>query len=163
MPKVQKKRLERDEMSEATKRSQSKFSFIYGIKRRDTGRTYIGSTDRKLRVRWLEHQKRLRNNQHLNPFLQADYNQLGLSAFRFFLVEKVSRDQVEEREQYWADHYRQLPPGVYNTGTDTATPFAGRSHDLETRAKIRETLRKTRQEARKARISKAKTQTVDDL
>lgn len=121
-------------------------SFIYSIRNRKTGKIYIGSTHRALKVRWLEHKKRLRNNEHKNLALQVDYNATGLGNFIFSLVERTSPEKMEAREQYWRDHFadvEKFPAGVYNTGDDTLTPFKGRAHTPEAREAIRQSVKKT--------------------
>lgn len=66
---------------------------------------YIGQTlDPKKRKR--VHFQQLRDNQHINVHLQASYNKYGRQAFYFEVIERdIQSTDVDEREQYWIDHY----------------------------------------------------------
>lgn len=128
------------------KTKNSKFAYIYSITYKPTGKIYIGSTNRILKVRWLEHKKRLRNGDHVNRILQADYDNdpLGVRSLHFKFVERCTSDNIHEREQYWIDYHKEHnAPGVYNTGEDAHLVFKGRKHSDETRKKIAATLTKT--------------------
>lgn len=59
--------------------------YIYLIRRLGTDAFYAGSTNNYMR-RWSEHRKKLRNNTHPTPPLQAAWNKYGEHNFEFFVV-----------------------------------------------------------------------------
>lgn len=60
---------------------------IYKITNRDTGRTYIGMTEKPVEFRFRKHIRGLRAGEHVNDHMQADWN-LGHS---FVVVKLASR------------------------------------------------------------------------
>jgi len=130
-----------------------KFAYIYSIQNKTTKKIYIGSTNRILKTRWLEHKKRLRNGEHVNPELQADFDNspTGIRNFYFRFVERCLPDAIHDREQYWIDFHRaNNEAGIYNTGEDAHLVFKGRKHSDETRKKIAATLTKTLRDRKEA-------------
>ena len=75
---------------------------VYGIRRVDTGRIYIGSSVYIPR-RWTQHRKQLRAGKHSNRALQSDWNVLGEDAFAFELVEHLPVGDLDPREQHHID------------------------------------------------------------
>jgi hypothetical protein len=58
---------------------------IYKITNRDTGRVYIGMTEKTIHARFRRHMLRLRDGSHVNIHLQADFNR-GHS----FIITKIT-------------------------------------------------------------------------
>ena len=79
-----------------------KTSGIYMLRCTTTGRMYIGSAV-CLRRRLMRHIHDLNNQAHFNIKIQRAWNKYGESAFEFFILELVVRDNLIEREQYWID------------------------------------------------------------
>ncbi len=76
---------------------------IYAIFNTITEHRYIGSA-KHFKRRKYAHFKKLRNNIHPNPHLQAAFNKYGESAFIFEIVEVVSDMSIlTEREQHYLD------------------------------------------------------------
>lgn len=82
--------------------SNSICSGIYAIINKNSGLIYIGLTH-NFRKRKIAHLYGLRNNKHRNKWLQEDYNKEGVDAFIFIIVEKVKRELLNEREQFYMD------------------------------------------------------------
>lgn len=75
-------------------------SGIYRIKNIITGDCYVGSSV-NIEKRWKEHQRRLKNNKHCNPKLQASYNKYGIDAFVYNVLDYC--ENILEREQMFID------------------------------------------------------------
>lgn len=80
-------------------------SGIYKITRLKTGQVYIGkSTD--VKKRWTEHCKTTYNVGTIaHSILHTTMKKDGIDGFTFELLEKVSKDQLTEREKYWIEFY----------------------------------------------------------
>lgn len=95
---------------------QSNAGGVYKITNRVNGRVYIGSTS-QFKVRWATHLRRLMRGDHVNPFLQNDFNKCGSDAFQIEIIsvigDKKTRYQVEGEliRQHWGD-------GCYNLKAD---------------------------------------------
>ena len=48
------------------------------------------------------------NNCHNNDYLQKSFNKYGLDCFSFYILEKCSPDDLDEREIYYIDYYKTL-------------------------------------------------------
>ena len=71
---------------------------IYFIKNIKTGRVYVGkSVD--FEARKSHHLSSLKSGKHRNRWLQADYDQLGVSAFEFGMLEET--EDLARREDFW--------------------------------------------------------------
>lgn len=62
---------------------------VYAIYCASTESEYIGETGGPIIDRWHRHVRKLYNNKHHNPRLQADWNRYGLRRFNFLLLETV--------------------------------------------------------------------------
>lgn len=84
---------------------------IYKIENIVTGRVYIGQS-KFIKRRWRDHKNMLKMGTHYNTHLQSSWIKHG-GAFDFQLLEKCSDINLDEKEVYWINHYRDLN-GVYN-------------------------------------------------
>jgi group I intron endonuclease len=75
-------------------------SCIYTIKNTINGKQYIGST-KDFEKRKSQHLHSLRNNNHINIYLQRSFNKYGELAFLFDIIELVDVSELYARE----DHY----------------------------------------------------------
>lgn len=74
---------------------------IYFIKNTQNDRVYVGQTV-DFEVRKFQHLSSLRTGKHKNRWLQADYNDVGISVFDFGMLEEIEDlDTLAEREDYW--------------------------------------------------------------
>src|SRR5258706_13282846 len=99
----------------ATIRKDSKAAGVYLISNKQNGWVYVGSA-LVLADRWHSHRQPLRNAKHKNKALLADWQQFGEDNFEFTVLEEVGGPALlQEREQFWINHYNALQPGrVYN-------------------------------------------------
>lgn len=74
-----------------------KISGIYSITNQETNKVYIGRA-LNIKSRWIEHKRDLAQNKHKNKALQEDYNNLGLDAFEFEVVEVSDPIAMNELE-----------------------------------------------------------------
>jgi group I intron endonuclease len=94
-----------------------------------TAKLYVGSTI-NICKRWSDHRCRLRGNRHENPYLQYAWNKHGESAFICIVLEEVSPDTLEQREQFWLDFLSPFDDRGFN-----ASQYAQTASD-ETRARM---------------------------
>ena len=114
-------------------------SGIYAITNKETGRRYIGRGC--FRQRWARHRQLLRRGIHYNKALQADWNNLGESAFDFDVLEIVAwtpRNTLEHDQEkvhiaktlsvYNADSWTRLlhPQHQHQSAGPAATPTGER-------------------------------------
>lgn len=96
------------------------FVCVYGIRCKETGRIYIGSTcDLDTRVK--NHFRNLkgghknitsnkRESKRQHPF-QTDFNAFGIESFEVFILEQdVPKYMRDEREEYWIGKYHSTNP-----------------------------------------------------
>lgn len=86
---------------------------VYMILNIITGERYVGGTSKSFSRRWTEHKYALRKGKNGNPPLQEAWNKYGESAFCFVMIENVS-ENVQEREQYWMDKFKENGLLLYN-------------------------------------------------
>lgn len=82
-------------------------SGIYAIENTVTGMIYVGSAGDIFR-RWMAHTSSLRLNKHINPKLQAAWNEYGADAFVVNALEFCEYEKLAEREQHYLDTYMPL-------------------------------------------------------
>ena len=70
---------------------------VYRITCSENGRIYIGSSKDIMR-RWRNHKSDLRHGQHHSPDLQRDFNQYGLTAFKFEILKECSYSEAKAIE-----------------------------------------------------------------
>lgn len=85
-------------------------SGIYKIVNKATGEVYIGQSS-NLTDRWKGHRSLLRNGRHKSHKLQAEWDRLGASAFKFEVIESLPglepfHEQLQAREK----HHQNLHP-----------------------------------------------------
>lgn len=83
---------------------------IYKIENAANGKVYIGQSI-NIDNRLMRHRSSLKSNVHKNPHLQSSYNKYGPSYFELSIIEECSREVLDDREQYWIDHYKE---NIYN-------------------------------------------------
>ena len=92
---------------------------VYGIRCKETGRVYIGSTC-ELETRLKSHFRILKNSHKYitskrkgkqeHPF-QTDFNQFGIQSFEAFVLEEnVAECSRDEREEFWINVYNSTNP-----------------------------------------------------
>ena len=80
---------------------------IYCIENVHNNKKYIGlSSD--IQRRWYEHKSDLRNNRHVNIYLQRAWNAYGEEAFKFYVVELCDPSELCDKECYYIEKYRTL-------------------------------------------------------
>jgi len=67
-----------------------------------SGKYYVGSAA-NLYQRWHGHKSLLKHNKHDNSYLQRSWNKHGQQNFMFVVIERVEKDCLVQREQYWID------------------------------------------------------------
>jgi group I intron endonuclease len=65
---------------------------IYQIVNSINGKVYVGQTMRGV-LRWNQHLRRLRGNRHVNPNLQADFNEFGEDVFEWSIIQELPKDR----------------------------------------------------------------------
>lgn len=88
---------------------------IYRILNTANGRIYYGSTS-CFRKRIKSHLRDLMADEHLNKFMQNDYNKCGNEVFLFEVVEQVEGDKEARlaREQFYIDQVYDNQKNCYN-------------------------------------------------
>lgn len=77
---------------------------VYCIENKTNGKKYIGMS-RDIRRRWYEHKSDLRNNNHINSYLQASWNLHGEDAFEFKILELCDLKDAGDKERYYIEKY----------------------------------------------------------
>lgn len=80
---------------------------IYCIENVTNNKKYIGFS-RDIKRRWNEHKSDLRNNHHINTYLQAAWNIYGEESFRFSILELCSPLDLGDKECYYIKKYHTL-------------------------------------------------------
>lgn len=94
----------------------SKKGTIYKIKNLVNGKVYIGQTIKKPKRRFHLHKSRLNRKIHHGLYLQNAWDKYGEENFRFSIIEKCSVKNLDNREIYWIEYYKNKI-GVYNLET----------------------------------------------
>jgi len=105
-------------------------SGIYKIVNKVDGKYYVGSS-KNIRKRWVEHKRRLLNNDHHNDHLQNTFNKHGIDIFDFMLVELVDINNLKRIEQKYLDIAKTEQDKCYNLN------FESSGGDLSTYSKIK--------------------------
>lgn len=112
---------------------------IYKITNLTTGIIYVGSAI-DLHCRWGQHRYELRRNKHKNKYLQHAWNKYGEDIFKFSIIERVQKEKLIEREQYWIDTLNCIVPNGYNlnpiAGSNLGRKWTQESKDKISKAKM---------------------------
>lgn len=107
---------------------------IYIIRNKVNGMVYVGQSS-DIESRFVYHKSRLNRNIHSNKYLQRAWNKYGKENFEFVIIEICDKSKLTEREQYYADKFRESV-GIYNFGTFTDNVFRGEKRSNETIIKM---------------------------
>lgn len=104
---------------------------IYEIYCSGNDKYYIGST-KNIKSRWKCHKNNLKNNKHVNVYLQNAWNKYGEHSFRFSIVEHTQENRVI-CEQKVLDKYIKLYGNdkIFNIAKIIDAPFSGLLHSEE--------------------------------
>ena len=91
---------------------------IYQIKNDINGKIYVGKA-KNLASRWKQHKDDLAKGEHANKYLQIDYDEMGIDAFTYSILEKVPEcpnlDKVLfQKEREWGDKLGARGENGYN-------------------------------------------------
>lgn len=79
---------------------------IYKITNKINGKCYIGQSN-DIHRRW---KQELAPNAKLNPHLARAFEKYGIDNFEFEIIEECSRNQLNEREQFYIEIYHTINP-----------------------------------------------------
>ena len=87
---------------------------IYGIKNLINNKIYIGKSI-NVNIRKKQHENAFNRKDGVNTHLQHSIDKYGIVNFEFLIIEEVSLDTIDEREQYWIQNFQSFNPLVgYN-------------------------------------------------
>jgi group I intron endonuclease len=97
---------------------------IYEIVNTMNNHRYVGSS-KDIYGRWVQHQRKLRTNQHHCTYLQNAWKLYGESVFEFCILEKTENtpEVLFDREQYWCDYYINQNICLYNVSPIVVSPM----------------------------------------
>lgn len=105
-------------------------SGIYKIVNKIDGKYYVGSS-KSIKKRWIEHKRRLINNDHHNDHLQNTFNKHGFDIFDFMIIESVDIKNLKDIEQKYLDIAKTEQDKCYNLN------FESTGGDLSEYSKIK--------------------------
>lgn len=80
---------------------------IYKIENLVNGKVYIGQTRKRFKRRKGSHVAKLKGNYHINDHLQNSWNKYGKENFKFSIIERCLTRNLDDREIYWIDYYKE--------------------------------------------------------
>jgi len=117
-------------------------SGIYKIINKVNGKFYIGSSI-NFKERWKHHWSDLKNDRHVNAYLQNSYNKHGRKNFQIEILKFVipDRDLVLKEEQKFLDYFFEKErEKIYNIARYACSGMKGRSHTEEAKQLLSEKL-----------------------
>ena len=84
---------------------------IYTIRCIPTDKVYVGSSI-KIESRWRSHISLLKKNEHHSKKLQSEFNQYGLNAFSFTIVEELLDGDLFDAEYTWVKQLDSCETGL---------------------------------------------------
>lgn len=108
---------------------------IYGIKNLINEKIYIGKSI-NIKLRKKAHENSFIRKQAVNIHLQRAVDKYGIENFGFIILEEVTLDNINEKEQYWISYFKS-----YNENFGYNKTMGGDGGDLtiETKFKISQT------------------------
>lgn len=138
----------------------SKSGGIYSITNKINGRIYYGSCA-EFKARWTSgHRNALLAGTHSNPFMLADFNKCGLSAFVFNILEVIAgtKDERLAREQLYLDNHWDAGHMCYNIAKQAKSPAGSYPKDPALASYNRSQAQKNSPKCAEARRIKAEKQ-----
>lgn len=102
--------------------AKEKICGIYCIENLVNHKKYIGSSI-DIYSRWKQHKTSLKGNKHHSKRLNNSWNYYGEDNFKFYIIEKCSKENLIVREQFYIDLYQ----SYNNNNGYNVQPIAGRS------------------------------------
>jgi len=93
--------------------NQNNICNIYIIKNRINNKVYVGATNRKIQQRFLQHVSNASKYRKKRNKLYLAMQKYGAENFYVELLEQVSEDKAQEREDFWIAKYMSIDSG-YN-------------------------------------------------
>lgn len=116
-------------------------SGIYMILNVVNNKCYIGSS-KNIKIRLYQHKRELKNNIHINDYLQKAWKKYGEENFQFWILENCNENDLLSNEQYWLDYYTSYnEKNGYNLAKYTQSPMKGKKHKIKDIEKIKKSLK----------------------
>jgi len=131
--------------------AKEKICGIYCIENLINGKKYIGQSI-DIYKRWKSHKSYLNNNCHYNKHLQNAWNKYEDSSFTFYILERCSDYDLNNKEVYWIHYFNSFSHGYNLTIGGDGTLGAICSEDKKHKISIANKGKKHTKEQRK-RIS----------
>ena len=96
---------------------------IYKIICEGNGSIYIGSSS-NIKKRWSSHRNKIKKVNH-NPKINNCITKYGKNVFSFSIIELCLVENLIEREQFWADYYKESGSNLLNCGDYVESPTRG--------------------------------------